>query len=154
MCFLVAPEIARCAEGLEAAVAGVWLVLDVGHPVVVKVGAGSEALSTGLTLVRPFPSVNPSVCVQGGAGGESLVTELAGVGSFPCVGPHMSLQQRGSVEHLSTVGARDCLLAQPFFNPLLLLLFSSLWSGGGGQLVLTARASVSRGEGVGRGREE
>ena len=68
MRFLVASEIARCAEGLEAAVARVGLVLDMGHPVVVKVGAGCEALSTGLTLVRPFPSVNPPVCVQGGAG--------------------------------------------------------------------------------------
>ena len=113
MCFLVASEIARCAEGLEAAVAGVWLVLDVGHPVVVQVGAGCEALSTGLTLVRPFPSVDPPVCVQGGTGRESLVAELAGVGSFPCVGPHVSLQQRRPVKHLSTVGAGDCLLAQP-----------------------------------------
>ena len=68
MRFLVASEIARCAEGLEAAVAGVGLVLDMGHPVVIKVGAGSEAFSTGLALVRPFPGVNPSVCVQGGAG--------------------------------------------------------------------------------------
>ena len=98
---------------IGAAVAWVGLVLDMGHPVVVKVGAGCEALSTGLTLVRPFPSVNPPVCVQGGAGRERLVAELAGVGSFPCVGPHVSLQQRGPVEHLSTVGAGDCLLAQP-----------------------------------------
>ena len=68
MCLLVASEIAWCAEGLEAVVAGVGFVLDVGHPVVVKVGAGCEALSTGLALVRPFPGVNPSMCVQGGAG--------------------------------------------------------------------------------------
>ena len=113
MCFLVASEIARCAEGLEAAVAGVGLVLDVGHPVVVQVGAGCEALSTGLTLVRPFPSVDPPVCVQRGAGRKSLVAELAGVGSLPGVGPHVSLQQRRPVKHLSTVGAGDCLLAQP-----------------------------------------
>ena len=113
MCFLVASEIARCAEGLEAAVAGVGLVLDVGHPVVVEVGAGCEALSTGLTLVRPFPSVDPPVCVQGGAGRKSLVAELTGVWSLPCVGPHVSLQQRRPVKHLSTVGAGDCLLAQP-----------------------------------------
>ena len=113
MCFLVASEIARCAEGLEAAVAGVGLVLDVGHPVVVQVGAGCEALSTGLTLVRPFPSVDPPVCVQRGASRKSLVAELAGVGSLPGVGPHVSLQQRRPVKHLSTVGAGDCLLAQP-----------------------------------------
>ena len=64
MCFLVASEIARCAEGLEAAVAGVWLVLDVGHPVVVKVGAGSEAFSASLTLVRLLAGVDTSVGVQ------------------------------------------------------------------------------------------
>ena len=64
MCFLVAPEIARCAEGLEAAVAGVGLVLDVGHPVVVKVGAGSEAFAASFTLVRLLAGVDTSVGVQ------------------------------------------------------------------------------------------
>ena len=73
MCLLVASEIAWCAEGLEAVVAGVRFVLDVGHPVVVEVRAGGEALSTRLALVRSFPRVDPSVCVQGG---QMAITRL------------------------------------------------------------------------------
>ena len=152
MCLLVASEIAWCAEGLEAVVAGVGFVLDVGHPVVVEVRAGSEALSTRLALVRSFPSVDPPVCVQGGAGGEGLVAELTRVRSLPRVGPHVSLEQGGPVEHLATVGTGDRLLTQPG-HPLRLLRLLGTWGGGG--LVFAAGASVSsRGEGVGWGGEE
>ena len=38
--------------------------LDVCHPVVIKIGAGCETLSTGFTLVRLLPSVDSSVSVQ------------------------------------------------------------------------------------------
>ena len=38
--------------------------LDMGHPVVVKVGAGSEAFSASLTLVRLLAGVDTSVGVQ------------------------------------------------------------------------------------------
>ena len=152
VCLLVASEIAWCAEGLEAVVAGVGFVLDVGHPVVVEVRAGGEALSTRLALVRSFPRVDPSVCVQGGAGGEGLVAELTRVRSLPRVGPHVSLEQGGPVEHLATVGTGDRLLTQPG-HPLRLL--GLLGTGGGGGLVFAAGASVSpRGEGVGWGGEE
>ena len=152
MCLLVASEIAWCAEGLEAVVAGVGFVLDVGHPVVVEVRAGSEALSTRLALVRSFPRVDPPVCVQGGAGGEGLVAELTRVRSLPRVGPHVSLEQGGPVEHLATVGTGDRLLTQPG-HPLRLLRLLGTWGGGG--LVFAAGASVSpRGEGVGWGGEE
>ena len=152
MCLLVASEIAWCAEGLEAVVTGVGFVLDVGHPVVVEVRAGGEALSTCLALVRSFPCVDPSVCVQGGAGGEGLVAELTRVRSLPRVGPHVSLEQGGPVEHLATVGTGDRLLTQPG-HPLRLLRLLGTWGGGG--LVFAAGASVSpRGEGVGWGGEE
>ena len=152
MCLLVASEIAWCAEGLEAVVAGVGFVLDVGHPVVVEVRAGGEALSTRLALVRSFPCVDPPVCVQGGAGGEGLVAELTRVRSLPRVGPHVSLEQGGPVEHLATVGTGDRLLTQPG-HPLRLLRLLGTWGGGG--LVFAAGASVSsRGEGVGWGGEE
>ena len=152
VCLLVASEIAWCAEGLEAVVAGVGFVLDVGHPVVVEVRAGGEALSTRLALVRSFPCVDPPVCVQGGAGGEGLVAELTRVRSLPRVGPHVSLEQGGPVEHLATVGTGDRLLTQPG-HPLRLLRLLGTWGGGG--LVFAAGASVSsRGEGVGWGGEE
>ena len=152
MCLLVASEIAWCAEGLEAVVAGVGFVLDVGHPVVVEVRAGGEALSTRLALVRSFPRMDPPVCVQGGAGGEGLVAELTRVRSLPRVGPHVSLEQGGPVEHLATVGTGDRLLTQPG-HPLRLLRLLGTWGGGG--LVFAAGASVSpRGEGVGWGGEE
>ena len=148
----MASEIAWCAEGLEAVVAGGGFVLDVGHPVVVEVRAGGEALSTRLALVRSFPSVDPPVCVQGGAGGEGLVAELTRVRSLPRVGPHVSLEQGGPVEHLATVGTGDRLLTQPG-HPLRLLRLLGTWGGGG--LVFAAGASVSsRGEGVGWGGEE
>ena len=148
----MASEIAWCAEGLEAVVAGVGFVLDVGHPVVVEVRAGGEALSTRLALVRSFPRVDPPVCVQGGAGGEGLVAELTRVRSLPRVGPHVSLEQGGPVEHLATVGTGDRLLTQPG-HPLRLLRLLGTWGGGG--LVFAAGASVSpRGEGVGWGGEE
>ena len=38
--------------------------LDVCHPVVIKIGAGCETLSTGFTLVWLLPSVDSSVSVQ------------------------------------------------------------------------------------------
>ena len=153
MCLLVASEIAWCAEGLEAVVAGVGFVLDVGHPVVVEVRAGGEALSTRLALVRSFPSVDPPVCVQGGAGGEGLVAELTRVRSLPRVGPHVSLEQGGPVEHLATVGTGDRLLTQPGHPLRLLVGLLGTWGGGG--LVFAAGASVSpRGEGVGWGGKE
>ena len=42
--------------------------LDMCHPVVVEVGASSEAFAAGLALVRLLPGVNTSVGVQRGTG--------------------------------------------------------------------------------------
>ena len=124
--------------------AGVGFVLDVGHPVVVQVGAGCETLATGFTLVGPLACVYSPVCVQGGGGGEGLVTEVTGVGALSCVGPHMSLQQARPVEHLSTVVTGEGLLAEAGQLPqlLLLLLGGLVLSGGSWHIVFTA-ASVT-----------
>ena len=72
----VVPEVARGGEGSRALLAGVRLVLDVGHAVVVEVGGGREALPTHLTHVGLLPCVDPPVGVQAGAGAELLVAEV------------------------------------------------------------------------------
>ena len=70
------PQVTRSWKGAWALRARVGLVLDVSHPVVVQVGASSEALSTGFTLVWLFSCVDSSVSVQGRASGESFLTEV------------------------------------------------------------------------------
>ena len=119
-------------------------VLDVGHPVVVKVGAGCETLATSFTLVGPLPCVYSPVSVQGGGGGECLVTEVTGVRALSCVGPHMSLQQAWPVKHLSTVLTGEGLLAEADELPeLLLLLLGGLVLAGGRWKIVSATASVT-----------
>ena len=81
------------------------LDLLVGHPVIVEVGGGGEALAASLAPVRLLSGVNPPVRVQAGAGGELLGAEVAGVRPLPCVDPYVPLQQAGSVKFLATGGA-------------------------------------------------
>ena len=98
----VVPEVARSGEGSRTLLAGVRLVLDVGHAVVVQVGGGREALPTHLAHVRLLSSVDPAVRVQAGAGAEPLVAEVALVGPLPCMGADVSLQETGTVELFAT----------------------------------------------------
>ena len=53
--------------------------LDVCHPVVIKIGAGSETFSTGFTLVWLLPSVDSSVSVQRRTGRESFLAEVTDI---------------------------------------------------------------------------
>ena len=68
------------------------LDLVMGHPMVVEVGGGCEALAAHFTHVRLLPGVNPPVRVEAGAGGEFLGAEVAGVRPLPRVDPDVSLQ--------------------------------------------------------------
>ena len=79
--------------------------LVMGHSVIVEVGGGCEAFSTGGTFVRLLSSVDSSVSVETGAGGELLIAEVTRVRSLSCVDSDVSLQQTGSVKLLSTSGA-------------------------------------------------
>ena len=45
-----------------------------GHPVVIKIGRGSESLGADGTLVRLFPAVDPPVSVERTGRRESLAT--------------------------------------------------------------------------------
>ena len=59
----VVPQITRGGEGSGALLAWVRLLLDVGHPVVVEVRAGGEALATNFANMWLFSSVDPPVGV-------------------------------------------------------------------------------------------
>ena len=82
------------------------IYLDVCHLVVVKVGASSEALATGITLVWLLACVDSSVSIQGGAGGESFLTNVTHMRSLPGMDSNVSLQKAWTVKYLSTVVAR------------------------------------------------
>ena len=98
MCLHMAPKVSWCGKGLEAAMTGMRLLLDVCHPVIVEIGAGGETFSTSFTLVWLFPSMNTSVGVKGGTGGKSLVTIVTGVRPLSCVNSNMSFQQGRTVK--------------------------------------------------------
>ena len=98
----VVPEVAGGGEGSRTLLAGVRLVLDVGHAVVVQVGGGREALPTHFAHVWLLPGVDPPVRVQAGAGAEPLVAEVTLVGPLPGVGADVSLQETRTVELFAT----------------------------------------------------
>ena len=98
----VVPEVARGGEGARTLLAGMRLVLDVGHAVVVQVGGGREALPAHLAHVWLLPGVDPPVRVQAGAGAEPLVANVAHMWPLPGVGADVSLQEAGTVELLAT----------------------------------------------------
>ena len=98
----VISEVPGGGERPGTLLAGVRLLLDVGHSVIVEVGGGRETFPTYLAHMRLLSCVNPPVCVETGAGGESFITEVTHVGSLSCVSSDVSLQQAGPVELLAT----------------------------------------------------
>jgi len=91
----------------------VRLVLDVCHPVVVEVGAGSKAFATCLALVWLLSSVDTSVGVQRGAGGEPFLAEVTNIRLFSCMDSQVPLKETRSVEVFSTCGAWKCSSVTP-----------------------------------------
>ena len=109
----VVPEVAGGGEGSRTLLAGVRLVLDVGHAVVVQVGGGREAFPTHLAHVWLLPGVDPPVRVQAGAGAEPLVANVTHMRPLAGVGADVSLQEARTVELLATRVAGEHGLGPP-----------------------------------------
>ena len=84
-----------------------------GHFVVVEVAASGEPLPTDAALVRLLTTVDAPVGVQAGAGGETLGADITDMGSLPGVDADVTLEQRGAVEGLAAVVARQHVLLPP-----------------------------------------
>lgn len=102
-------EVARGRKRLGTQRTLVRLFLDVGHPVVVQIRAGSEPFSAHLALVGFFSRVDPPVRVQRAARAESLVAHRTNMRFFSCVRSHVSLEEGGPVESLAAdLAGQEC----------------------------------------------
>ena len=77
------------------------------HLVVVEVAGGGEPLAADAALVRLLAAVDAPVRVERGRRGEPLGADVAHVRPLPRVDAHVPLQQRGAVEALAAVAARQ-----------------------------------------------
>lgn len=91
-------------ERFGTKVAFVWLILTVGHLMVVEVGGRREPLVAERALIRLYPEMESTVDVEGGRGCKLVATDIADERLLARVHPHVAFQHGVIIKRLVAQG--------------------------------------------------